>query len=175
MNCVPPLNAILGMTEALQDEVFGDINDQQRRSLETLERSGTHLLALINDILDVAKIESGQIELDCAPISISYLCESSLAFVRQQALKKGIHLRLDVPCYLSPVILDERRIRQVLINLLNNAVKFTLKGGEIRLTVTEVPSPSPERPSEISVAVQDTGIGIAPENIQKLFSTLYPD
>ena len=164
-----PLNAILGMTEALQDEVFGDINDQQRRSLETLERSGTHLLALINDILDVAKIESGQIELDCAPISISYLCESSLAFVRQQALKKGIHLRLDVPCYLSPVILDERRIRQVLINLLNNAVKFTLKGGEIRLTVTEVPSPSPERPSEISVAVQDTGIGIAPENIQKLF------
>lgn len=164
-----PLNAILGMTEALQDEVFGDINDKQRRALDTVERSGTHLLALINDVLDVAKIESGQIELDCSPTSISYLCESSLAFVRQQALKKGIQVRLDVSGNLSQVILDERRIRQVLINLLNNAVKFTLDGGEIRLTVTEVASPSPEETPEIYFAVQDTGIGISPENIQKLF------
>ena len=164
-----PLNAILGMTEALQDDVFGDINDKQRKALETVERSGTHLLALINDILDVAKIESGQIELDCSPTSISYLCESSLAFIRQQALKKSIHLRLDVPCHLSPIILDERRIRQVLLNLLNNAVKFTLEGGEIRLTVTELVSQSREELSELCFAVQDTGIGISPENIQKLF------
>lgn len=164
-----PLNAILGMTEALQDEVFGDINDKQQRALDTIERSGTHLLALINDILDVAKIESGQIELDCSPTSISYLCESSLAFVRQQALKKSIHLHLDLPAHLSPVILDERRIRQVLINLLNNAVKFTLEGGEIHLIVTEVASPSCEEISDICFAVQDTGIGISSENIQKLF------
>ncbi|UCJ12540.1 MAG: PAS domain S-box protein [Phormidium sp. PBR-2020] len=164
-----PLNAILGMTEALQDEVFGDINDKQRRALETVERSGTHLLQLINDILDVAKIESGQIELDCAPTSIKHLCESSLAFVRQQALKKGIQLRLDLPPHLSAVILDERRIRQVLLNLLNNAVKFTLDGGKIRLTVTEVPAEASEETATLRFAVQDTGIGISPENIQKLF------
>lgn len=164
-----PLNAILGMTEALQDEVFGDINEKQRRALETVERSGTHLLALINDILDVAKIESGQIELDCSLTSIQQLCESSLAFVRQQALKKGIQLRLELPPHLPPVILDERRIRQVLLNLLNNAVKFTLEGGEIRLIVSELSPEFPDESAEIRFAVQDTGIGISPENIQKLF------
>ncbi len=164
-----PLNAILGMTEALQDDVFGGVNDKQRRALETVERSGTHLLQLINDILDVAKIESGQVELHCAPTPVKHLCESSLAFVRQQASQKGIQLSLDIPGHLSPIILDERRIRQVLLNLLNNAVKFTLEGGEIRLTVTEVVSDSSGETSDLCFAVQDTGIGITPENIQKLF------
>jgi GAF domain-containing protein len=87
-----PLNAILGMTEALQDEVFGSVNDQQRRSLETVERSSTHLLSLINDILDVAKIESGTITLEPSAVSVKNLCQSSLAFVNHQALKKQLHL-----------------------------------------------------------------------------------
>jgi PAS domain S-box-containing protein len=165
-----PLNSILGMTEGLQEGVFGSVNEQQIKALQTVERSGTHLLELINDILDVAKIESGQIEFDYTLVSVSYLCQSSLAFVKQQAMKKRIHLEIELPQNLPDILVDERRIRQVLINLLNNAVKFTLEGGHIILEVTQLP-PSPDFSLErfLRIAVIDTGIGIAPENIKKLF------
>ncbi len=162
-----PLNAILGMTEGLQEEVFGLVNERQIKALKIVERSSNHLLELINDILDVAKIESGQIELHYSSISIGYLCQSSLAFIKQQALKKNIQLDFKLPPHLPDVLVDERRIRQVLINLLNNAVKFTSEGGRITLEVTQVVS----NPGEyyLQIAVIDTGIGISPENIQKLF------
>lgn len=111
-----PLNAILGMTEGLQEQVFGKINSEQMRALETIDRSGSHLLDLINDILDVAKIESGQFNLDCSPVSVSSLCQSSLAFIKQQALKKAINLEIKMPHKLPDLLIDERRIRQVLIN-----------------------------------------------------------
>ncbi|MDQ2098304.1 MAG: PAS domain S-box protein, partial [Tychonema bourrellyi B0820] len=124
-----PLNAIMGMSEGLQEQVFGIVNEKQIKALQTIERSGSHLLELINDILDVAKIESGQIELDCAPVSINHLCQSSLPFIKQQALQKRIQLEIKVPLNLPDLLIDERRMRQVLINLLNNAVKFTPNGG----------------------------------------------
>ena len=158
-----PLNAILGMAEGLQEEVFGAIGDRQRRALQTIERSGSHLLELINDILDVAKIEAGQIELECSPVSVTHLCESSLAFVKQQMFQKRIRLETRLPAQLPHLLMDERRIRQVLINLLNNAVKFTPEGGQIFLEVSRL---DPER---LRIAVRDTGIGIAPENVRKLF------
>jgi signal transduction histidine kinase len=115
-----PLNAILGMTEGLQEGVFGAVNEKQIKALQTVERSGSHLLSLINDILDVAKIESGQIELDYALTDVAALCQSSLAFIKQQSVKKRIQLEIKLPQKLSELLIDERRIRQVLINLLRN-------------------------------------------------------
>ncbi|MBD2296041.1 PAS domain S-box protein [Anabaena sphaerica FACHB-251] len=168
-----PLNAILGLSEGLQDEVFGVINEKQRQSLRTIEGSGKHLLELINDILDLSKIEAGQMELHCIPTAISPLCQSSLAFIRQQALQKRIQLEVKIQPNLPELSLDERRIRQVLINLLNNAVKFTPEGGRITLEVTRQQiAPAAEMTSFqdfIRIAVIDTGIGIAPENLNKLF------
>ncbi|MEB3338181.1 MAG: GAF domain-containing protein, partial [Leptolyngbyaceae bacterium] len=119
-----PLNAILGMTEGLQEEVFGSVTQPQIKALGTIEGSASHLLALINDILDVAKIESGQIELEYSSVSLMPLCSSSLAFIKQQAFKKRIQLETQISPNLPPLWVDERRIRQVLINLLTNAVKF---------------------------------------------------
>ncbi len=168
-----PLNAILGMTEGLQDGVFGKINEAQLRALQTIDHSGNHLLELINDILDVAKIESGQLELEYVPISVSVLCHSSLAFIKHQALKKSIQLELKLPSRLPDLLVDERRVRQVLINLLNNAVKFTPESGHITLEITRLsPHLSPNPVSEqhfLRLAVTDTGIGIAPEHLPKLF------
>ncbi|MEB3192023.1 MAG: PAS domain S-box protein [Snowella sp.] len=169
-----PLNAILGMAEAMQESIFGEITERQKKSLQTIERSGQHLLSLINDILDVAKIESGQLELQCQPTSVPSLCTTSLAFIQQQAFSKQIHVEIQLPQHLPDLLIDERRIRQVLINLLNNAVKFTPEGGRITLEVSQVATP-PENaadlppPSYLQIAVMDTGIGIAPEDIPKLF------
>ncbi|MBD2459517.1 GAF domain-containing protein [Oscillatoria sp. FACHB-1407] len=170
-----PLNAILGMTEGLQESVFGDVNPQQAQALETLERSASHLLELINDILDVAKIESGQLELDCFPTAIAPLCKSSLAFIKQQALKKHIHLEIKLAPNLPELLIDERRIRQVLINLLTNAVKFTPEKGRIILEANYQPgSMAADDANSFSqnllhIAVTDTGIGIAPNHLNKLF------
>ena len=174
-----PLNAIMGMSEGLQEQVFGIVNEQQIKALQTIERSSSHLLELINDILDVAKIESGQMELDCTPVSINHLCQSSLPFIKQQALQKRIQLEIKVPLNLPDLLIDERRMRQVLINLLNNAVKFTPNGGRITLEVSgqqrradpdSVDSPPHFLVKEtLQIAVIDTGIGIASEHINKLF------
>jgi len=169
-----PLNAILGMTEALLEGFLGSINNRQQTALATIEGSGRHLLELINDILDVAKIEAGLLELDCAPIAIAPLCISSLAFIQQQAQKKNIQLETKLPSNLPNLCIDERRIRQVLINLLNNACKFTPEGGRVTLEVTCQKQNEEEEKSQKSllrVTVTDTGIGIAPENIKKLFQS----
>ncbi|MEH1869380.1 MAG: GAF domain-containing protein [Nostoc sp.] len=168
-----PLNAILGMTEGLQEEVFGVVNEQQRKALRTIERSGSHLLELITDILDVAKIEAGHIKLDYALTPVAHLCQSSLVFIKQQALQKRIQLEIKLQANLPDLLVDERRIRQVLINLLNNAVKFTPEGGRITLEVTQLfPDISTTDLTEqhfLHFAVTDTGIGISSENIKNLF------
>ena len=170
-----PLNAILGMTEGLQDRVFGTINERQIKALQTIERSGSHLLELINDILDIAKIESGQLELDCTPTAVILLCQSSLAFVSQQALKKRIQIEIKLPPNLPNLSVDGRRIRQVLINLVDNAVKFTPDEGRITLKVSHQQTPADLESADSSpqnflrIAVIDTGIGIASEDINKLF------
>ncbi|MFM7407380.1 MAG: PAS domain S-box protein [Cuspidothrix sp.] len=172
-----PLNAILGMTEILQEEIFGDLNDRQLQSLQTIEKSSNHLLELINDILDVAKIEAGQIKLSCQPCNIEALCQSSLVFIKQQAFSKKIQLESEIPANLPTINLDERRIRQVLINLLNNAVKFTPEGGKISLKVNYIPfvDNAETVKSEailcdtLEISVVDTGIGIAADQIKRLF------
>ncbi|TVQ10409.1 MAG: PAS domain S-box protein [Leptolyngbya sp. DLM2.Bin27] len=180
-----PLNAILGLTEGLQEEVFGPITDRQRRSLTTIETSGDHLLSLINDVLDVAKIESGQLELDYAAVNVCLLCNSSLTLVKQQAHKKRLHIETHVSKSLPEIYGDERRLRQMLVNLLSNAVKFTPEGGRITvsasyksLTPAEIALNQdlihPEREPYATVgvlmlSVADTGIGINPEDAKKLF------
>ncbi len=179
-----PLNAILGMTEGLQEGVFGKTSERQDRALQTIERSSSHLLELINEILDLAKIESGQMELDLRLTAVAPLCQLSLVFIKQQAHKKQIQVRSQLPAYLPELMIDERRICQVLINLLNNAVKFTPEGGQIMLKVEYFPQQAWDAieiyldklpPTDLRLhdyvrfSVQDNGIGIAPENINKLF------
>ncbi|HBL12272.1 MAG TPA: hypothetical protein DD379_12860 [Cyanobacteria bacterium UBA11162] len=159
-----PLNAILGLSEALQEEVYGELTDRQRRSLQTIEQSGKHLLDLINDILDLSKIESGKMMLQITPVSVEHLCESSLTFVKQQAHQKNIRIYSKIGESIGDIKVDERRIRQVLVNLLSNAVKFTPEGGMVCLDIEA------DADAEIvKFSVIDTGIGIAPENINKLF------
>ncbi len=162
-----PLNAILGMAEGIQEGIFGVPSPAQIQAVKTIEDSSNHLLALINDILDLAKIGTGQSELELTPTDLCELCTSSLVFVKQQAIKKQIRLQIQLPPRLPNISIDERRIRQVLINLLNNAVKFTPIGGHIALNVT-VESDNTSS-SLIRLAVIDTGIGINSADLHKLF------
>ena len=160
-----PLNAILGLTEGLLEQVQGPLNEKQTKALKIVKRSGSHLLELINDILDLSKIESGKVELNCAETDVAGLCESALVFIKQQAYKKGIQVETNIAPHLPCLSVDERRIRQVLINLLNNAVKFTPEGGEVTLEVSDPESGQ----SYLRLAVIDTGIGIETEKIKELF------
>jgi PAS domain S-box-containing protein len=168
-----PLNAILGMSESLQDEILGELNDRQKKSIATIERSGYHLLELINDILDLAKIEAGKLELHTQNNSVQSICNDSLTFVKQIALKKNVQLLTQIPSTPLSICVDELRIRQALINLLTNAVKFTPEGGSVTLAVNTIHIENPdELPQDfIDFAVIDTGIGIDQKDIGKLFQT----
>ncbi|PSN16250.1 hypothetical protein C7271_20360, partial [filamentous cyanobacterium CCP5] len=160
-----PLNAILGMTEGLKEGVFGSVTLSQQHTLGAIEGSSHHLLALINDVLDVARMEAGQVQLDCRAIAVADLCESSLMFVQQQALKKQIVIRLEIP-RLPLLWADERRLRQVLINLLDNAIKFTPAGGLVTIRASQH---NQGTQPWLRIAITDTGIGIAPEHMGQLF------
>ncbi|WP_187329318.1 hybrid sensor histidine kinase/response regulator [Halomicronema hongdechloris] len=171
-----PLNAILGMTEGLQERAFGEVDEQQLEALQTIENSGNHLLELINDILDIAKIESGRMELRYAPVSIAHLCQVSVGFVKHAVLKKHIQLETRLSSNLPDLLVDEHRIRQVLINLLNNAFKFTPEGGRITLTAEHLQQEvfdsgdiDYSRGHFLRISVIDSGIGIAPEDLGKIF------
>jgi PAS domain S-box-containing protein len=168
-----PLNAVLGMSEGLMTGVFGDLNERQMRSLSLIETSGRHLLELINDILDVAKIGAGKLELELSSVAIEYLCKSSLNFVKQIANQKNIQLKLSINHSIKMITVDERRMRQALINLLSNAVKFTPKGGkiclEVKLQEREATELTSERSYAMIFSIIDTGIGISPEDISNLF------
>lgn len=165
-----PLNAILGMTEALIEQICGPLNEKQLKSLSTVERSGQHLLELIDDILDLAKVEAGALSLERTPTQIGTLCKSSLTFVKQLANQKKIRLIEQCPDEPMPeLMLDERRIRQVLINLLNNAVKFTPEGGHVTLSIS-LTAPNPDTAEYgLKFTVEDTGIGIKPNQLERLF------
>lgn len=178
-----PLNSILGLSEALQDQVLGVLNEKQLNAIGIIESSGKHLLSLINDILDLSKISSGMMELDIASVSVRNLCDSSLVFVKQQAFQKRIQVVSNIPPYINNIniVVDERRIKQVLVNLLTNAVKFTPNEGKISLLVAvgsgetwQGEATIPQRlramnSSMIVFQVVDTGIGIASNNLPRLF------
>jgi predicted ATPase/signal transduction histidine kinase len=166
-----PLNAILGMSEALQEDIFGAINPRQLNAISTIEQSGQHLLSLINDILDVSKITAGKLALNITQVSLTELCQSSLMLIKQQAVDKQIQIRTQLPDDLAPIAIDERRMRQVLINLLNNAVKFTPTGGTVTLAVRIEPIKILAQTAGYALcfAISDTGIGIASTDLTKLF------
>ncbi len=176
-----PLNSILGFSESLKDEILGSLNEKQLKAIATVESSGEHLLALINDILDLSKISAGMVELDIASVSVKNLCSSSLVFVKQQAFNKKIQIHSHIPTHINNINVDERHIKQVLINLLTNAVKFTPNQGNINLLVAigsgdtwqgEATIPQQIRKMNspmILLQVVDTGIGIAAKDLQMLF------
>ncbi|WP_295614020.1 PAS domain S-box protein [Chamaesiphon sp. GL140_3_metabinner_50] len=166
-----PLNAILGMSEALQDLVFGDLNSSQLNAISTIDRSGTHLLSLINDILDVSKIAAGKLTLNPSKVALSELCQSSLILIEKQASDKQIQILTQLSVEPDWILVDERRMRQVLINLLNNAVKFTPHGGSIKLAVSVEAAAVCDLTEGacLCFSVSDTGIGISQADLAKLF------
>ncbi|MGD1808968.1 response regulator [Dapis sp. BLCC M126] len=177
-----PLNAILGMSEALLDKLHGEINENQKDAIQVIDRNGNHLLQLINDIIDVTRIESGQIKLQPKQTKINDLCENSLVLVRQQTFNKQIQTHLQITPNLPDLIIDKQRIVKVLINLLNNAIKFTPAEGSVTLKVTskqeasELNSANTESSPNCSqtwirFSVIDSGIGISQKNIGKLFQS----
>ena len=159
-----PLNAILGLSEALLEKATGSLTPRQVRSITTISTSGTHLLTLINDILDLSKIESGKLELNPDTVVVREFCESCLVFVRTQATQKNIGVAFEHDGRVEKFSADPKRLKQILVNLLTNAVKFTPLGGRIGLTVAVA-----EGQDAVQFTVWDTGIGIAPENERKLF------
>lgn len=159
-----PLNSILGMTEGLQEQVYGSLNAKQLQCLDIVQSSGTHLLALINDILDLSKIEAGKLEVHQERISIAQLCQSTVSLIQEAASKKNITLTTHLSQQVSVLEGDEQRLRQALLNLLSNAIKFTPPQGTVTLEVALV-----NQNSEIAFLVRDTGIGIASENFPNLF------
>ncbi len=159
-----PLNAILGLSEALREQTYGSLTPRQSQSLDTIHSSGEHLLSLINDILDLSKIEAGKLELNLAQVNVSEFCESCLVFVRTQAMQKKIGVTFEHDDNVAQLSVDPRRLKQILVNLLTNAVKFTPNGGHIGLSVT-----APKGDDVVRFTVWDTGIGIAIDDTAKLF------
>jgi PAS domain S-box-containing protein len=159
-----PLTAVLGLAEVLKGEVYGPLTEKQLNSLISIEESGRHLLDLINDILDLSKVEAGKLELKISPVFVKELCRSSLQFIKQTALKKDIKVSFTLDDTVSTLHVDKRRFKQILVNLLSNAVKFTPEGGEVGL---EVVGDAAQQMAHF--IVWDTGIGISKEDITRLF------
>jgi signal transduction histidine kinase len=157
-----PLNAIIGFSEVLLQRMFGDLNAKQEEYLQDVLSSGRHLLSLINDILDLSKVEAGRMDLELERFDLPQALTDTLVLVRERAARHGIELHLHADARLGALVADERKIKQVLLNLLSNAVKFTPEGG--RVEVGAVPTDG-----GVEISVTDTGIGIAPENQELIF------
>jgi GAF domain-containing protein len=157
-----PLNAIIGFSEVLTTGMFGDVNSKQKEYLEDILSSGQHLLSLINDILDLSKIEAGRMELEPSMFAIGGALESGLTIVRERATRHGIALDASIPKDLPRVEADERKVKQILYNLLSNAVKFTPDGGRVQVRARA-------ENGDVRIDVQDNGIGIAPNDQSRIF------
>jgi signal transduction histidine kinase len=158
-----PLNSIIGFTGILLQGLVGDLNEEQRLQLNMVQESSQHLLALINDVLDISKIEAGQLKVEFEPIDIPSTIEKIIRTVAPLADKKGLKLFTQIEPGVDIIISDQRRVEQILINLINNAIKFTSEG-EIRIK-------SKLKDSMLVTSISDTGIGIKPENQKMIFQT----
>ncbi|MFL5980484.1 MAG: ATP-binding protein [Gaiellaceae bacterium] len=157
-----PLNAIIGFSQVLREEMVGDVNEKQAEYLDDILSSGHHLLSLINDVLDLSKVEAGQVELELAPFSLQETLERGVATVRERAMQDGVQVTLAANPDVDVVSGDERRIRQVIFNLLSNAVKFTPAGGAVDVRAMRANG-------EVTVSVADTGPGIGTEDLRRVF------
>lgn len=187
-----PLNHIIGFTELVVDKNFGELNETQEEYLGDVLTSSRHLLSLINEILDLSKVEAGKLELEPTDVNLKVLLENSLTMIKEKAMKRGIQLSTDIGGIPETITADERKLKQIIYNLLSNAVKFTLKGGEIRLTADLADGSLPAADSRmekacnqklnamrnelnasqkfVRISVADTGIGIKPEHLERIFN-----
>jgi signal transduction histidine kinase len=157
-----PLNAIIGFSEVLGEKLFGELNEKQAEYTEDILSSGRHLLSLINEILDLSKVEAGRMELELTSFDMPLAIENARTFVRERATKHGIKLDVLIDERLGDHFGDERKIKQILLNLLSNAVKFTPEGGQISINARQLNG-------SVQISVSDTGVGIAPEDQARIF------
>ena len=163
-----PLNHIIGFTELVVDKSFGDLNDVQVEYLGDVLTSSHHLLSLINDVLDLSKVEAGKLKLQPTDINIKMLLENSLIMIKEKSMKHRIQLTTDIDSVPESISGDERKIKQILYNLLSNAVKFTPEGGNIHLAARTVSEDGTN--NYIEICVKDTGIGLAPKDTERIFN-----
>jgi signal transduction histidine kinase len=161
-----PLNAIIGFSDVLSEQIYGPLNESQHGCVSDVLESGQHLLSLVNDILDLAKIESGTMDMDWAQVDLSALVVRLSEMSRERAVRQGIHVRIEVCPELKSVKADERRIKQLLYNFLSNAIKFTPEGGEITVRAEAIAD-------NVVLSVKDTGVGISPAEHEKIFESFY--
>jgi PAS domain S-box-containing protein len=181
-----PLNSIIGFSEVLRDGLLGELTDQQRGFIGDIFSSGQHLLSLINDILDLSKVEAGKMMLDLEPVQVPSLLANSLSIVRERAVAHRIRMEMDVPEALGSIRADARKVKQIVYNLLSNAVKFTADGGRVTLRASRVPRAEVGQLSGpwvgrslplgdsafaefLKITVTDSGIGIADDGFERLF------
>ena len=160
-----PLNAIIGFSELMSTGLAGQLTDKQLEYINDILTSGQHLLSLVNDILDLSKVEAGKMELEMNEFDVKKVVKTSAALFKEQAYKQGLHMTVEIAEGLETIIGDERKIKQVLFNLLSNAVKFTPNGGSIRVEAT-----LPDDKDFVTFSVSDTGIGISADDQNKLFA-----
>ncbi len=159
-----PLAGILGLSETLQLNIYGELNEKQKKTIRSIEDSGRHLLDLINDILDLSKIEAAQLELNIEPVSLADICQASLQLTKGMANKKRQRVHYTMATESIALNVDGRRMKQILVNLLGNAIKFTPDGGELGLEINLL-----KDEGKVQFVVWDKGIGIKPEDMGKLF------
>jgi signal transduction histidine kinase len=157
-----PLNAIIGFSEVLNERYFGELNEKQEEYVRDIHVSGRHLLSLINDILDLSKVEAGRMELDLSQFELKDAIESALTLVKERAQRSGIRLGFEIAAGLGKIRADERKVKQILLNLLSNAVKFTPSGGTVSISARR-------NGTTAEIAVADTGPGIAVEDHAAVF------
>ncbi len=157
-----PLNAVIGFSEVLLERMFGDLNPKQEEYLQDIVSSGRHLLSLINDILDLSKIEAGRMDLELTHFSVPLALENALTLIRERATRHGLGVDLAVDPGVGEIVGDERKVKQVLINLLSNAIKFTPEGGRVTVTAHLANG-------TVEIAISDTGIGIAADDHDAIF------
>ena len=161
-----PLNAIIGFSEVLKERMFGELNPKQAEYIADIHSSGLHLLSLINDILDLTKIEAGRMELEVSEFDIASMLQNVLILIRERAQRGKLKVDLTLQPALTPLVADERKVKQIVLNLVTNAVKFTRPGGRVTIDVTQ-------DATSTTIAVTDTGIGIAPDDAELIFAEFH--
>jgi len=157
-----PLNAIIGFSELLLEKAFGDLTDRQAEYIRDILSSGKHQLAVINDVLDLSKVESGRLDLERSTFSLSVALSDAITLVRARATQRGIALSEQLDPELGDIDGDQRKVKQVLVNLLSNAVKFTPDGGRVGVVASRANG-------EITIAVSDNGAGMSPDDLGLIF------
>ena len=171
-----PLNHIIGFTELVLDKNFGELNETQEEFLNDVHSSSKHLLALINDILDLSKVEAGKLEFNLKEIHIKEILANSLIMIKEKAMKRDIIVSKELEDIPEQIHADEMNLKQILYNLLSNAVKFTPNGGSIHLTAKRTPDGNTQLKNEstssqgyVEISIEDSGIGLKKENLTKIF------